>query len=420
MFLICLTFYLLVNLFNNTISVFFLPALHILWLYDFKKKVYTSKIYVLLGSCLLIMLLFQMPVFENDYYRYFLDGTHYLKGMPAYDWAPKDSTIVISGEVPMEAVGYPEEKTVYPPILLVFFAGLVFLSFEQLFLFCWLLKLFAFLCLAPLLYFLFIKQKHPEPTQTTAMALLNPLVFFEVFRNLHFEFLTAFGLLCFFYCRGGFAFLGYVFSTSLRMLYAPAFLFAFSLKSFRHHVLGGLAGLIFVWAVPLFFLSGELSQFSRNLNWIRLNWEMNSGLFRWCRQVAYNFSLDGLFAIEASYLFCGSLVLIFAVFLWRWRHITLFEKMTLLGMFGPLVSPVVNPWYFVPSALLIHFVRPQIQVSLFLFLGFLSFYYLFFLIPGQLDGPPGVWLEIEHFLLWSCLVHALWTLGLRPGARTKT
>lgn len=419
MFLSCFIIYLLVNAFNASWSAFFLPALHFFWIFDFKKKTYHSKIYFQFCSLGLLLVFFQDPIFENDHYRYFLDGSHYLQGLPVYDLPPNQSPSVDNESELARSIGFPTERTVYPPVLVAFFSMLVHLSSNSHPLFCLLFKLCSFLSLAPILYLLFKKALFKFPIRTTVFSLLNPLVFFEIFRNLHFEFLTCVGILGFFYFKGRLSYLSYFWTVSLRPLYAPGVLLDLTKRNFLKQTAAASLGFLLFWVTPTLFLNGSLLDLRQNMNWIGLNWEMNSGFFRWTRELVYSFSSDGLFAIEMSYAVSSGLILLFTVFLMRNSRLSLIEKVTLLGCFAPLVSPVVNPWYFTPTVLLTFFVRTPAQISLFFFHATLSGYYLFFLIPGQLEVEPGIWLEIEHFLLWSTFAYATWTFIRRPTLQVK-
>ena len=88
---------------------------------------------VLAGLAVRLCLFWSDPILENDFYRYLWDGAVLAIGENPYRWSPAD---VMSGVAPVplqtlaseagglvEQIGYPDLRTIYPPLTALFFTA---------------------------------------------------------------------------------------------------------------------------------------------------------------------------------------------------------------------------------------------------------------------------------------------------------
>ncbi len=116
--------------------------------------------------------------FENDYYRYLFEGRAWRLGYEPYLHSPLE----LAEKVPFSGffkIGHPELTGIYPPLTLIFFAGLSFFSFPSS------LILLAFInsCLS-LVFFRFL---HREQEMKPYSFILIFFLLREMVFQLHFE-----------------------------------------------------------------------------------------------------------------------------------------------------------------------------------------------------------------------------------------
>ncbi len=179
-------------------SIFFLLYLGI---YQFTTTKKTIAFFVGLSILLRLLLVFTIPNFSDDLYRFIWDGRLLTQGINPFDHLPSyyiDNNVQVAGLTPelYQLLNSPNYFTIYPPINQLLFAiatsvfpnsiwgsSLVMKSF-----------LFAFE-IGSIFLIIRLLQHFKLPAKNVLLYALNPLIIFEITGNLHFEGAMIFFLL---------------------------------------------------------------------------------------------------------------------------------------------------------------------------------------------------------------------------------
>jgi|GEM_PF-6340701 len=389
----------------NEILPFFLVSANLIWciLWRFRKFQH-SWVLVIWASAGLFFSIEASLVFENDAYRYFVDGLHYAQGWNAYGLAPSESPLSVAFPDVFSKVGFSDVKTVYPPLVLFFFALLVKASQRDFGTFVILLKGLAMVSSSIGSFFAArgLRQTKLSLAKTTTFIAFHPFIVFEWYINLHFDVLIA--------CTLTFAALGsrrlfpiaLGVAASFKYLFLSAILFALDkrepLKIFFQIT---LAGSTFVAIVSL--CQGSLPDLLENLKYFAANWEMNSGLFRLNRHIGYALtgSFSGGEAFAYGLFYSLSALTLVLVTLSKYSKA---EKILIFFVIFILLSPVVNPWYFTWVFFLSFYVRPSLGETYHLSISFLPLCYTFFIPRFQENERFLIAFNSTHFVVWILLL----------------
>ncbi len=160
----------------------------------------TQRQYVWLGIGLRTLLLFSIPHYSDDFYRFLWDGRLTVAGWHPFVHPPSyfiENQIFPKGITP-ELYGLlnsPQYFTVYPPLCQAVFAAAAWIAPNSIGAEVVLLKLFLLMCEAGTLYLLSVARFAPK--YAVAAYALNPLLILEITGNCHFE-----GALIFFLVAG--------------------------------------------------------------------------------------------------------------------------------------------------------------------------------------------------------------------------
>jgi hypothetical protein len=330
--------------FNTTLEVTF-PQISLLFLLYILNLIFWGNGLKKLNFLSLILLIFIIlasfftkSFHENDYYRYQLDGIHLLNQVDPYDVSPTESPLINNYSDLIKNVGFPEVPTIYPPFIISIFAVLNSLFSREYFLFSSrLLYLFIFFVSLYL-----VKKRLPSHWP---YFLIHPLILIEGVINAHFDLILG-GLTLLILYSTSFALLIIPIATSIKYtFFISSVLF---LKDFLRNLKKGYLLLlgILLSSIPFFFFNFNLTALLRNLKFFSSEWEMNSGAFRWMREILLfiNLNLENSIqvALSSSFIFFG----IFFTFIIFKKNISRESKFFLIMNSFILLSPVVNPWYF--------------------------------------------------------------------------
>lgn len=166
-------------------------ALYLIFL--FSRKYFSAvqqRQYLWLGIGLRALLLFSIPHFSDDFYRFLWDGRltvagwHPFTHTPSYFMEqqifPKGINAGLFG-----LLNSPDYFTVYPPLCQMVFAAAAWIAPDTIGAEVLILKLFLLLCEAGTLYLLYTADFAPK--RAVLAYALNPLLIMEITGNCHFE-----------------------------------------------------------------------------------------------------------------------------------------------------------------------------------------------------------------------------------------
>ena len=364
--------------------------------------------------------------FENDHYRYFYDGYQFINGHCVYCISPIEGPRDgISSEI-INKIGFQDVRTAYPPMIVAFFGLVVHVANSDFSTFVAMLRGLSAIILLCSTFLVLKKTSKQSSNKSLAkqalLAMSHPLLFLELIVNLHFDFLI-YGMAALFlvYLRNHFL-VFVIYSASIKTFSLIA-LFSQTTKSIWAKSKIFYANALVALAVALFLLFSipieDLQHFKSNWSFASLNWEMNSGVFRWVRLALNSFVESPEFLLRLSQAL-SLLLYVFIVVAIRKKSLQLrmsrTEYLFLVLFLLPLFLPVANPWYFT-WALPLLFVAKKSTRSLYFFCALcpLSFYYLFFLLDEGVSTPPGPWLDIEHLLIFIFLLLGICSKQTRKG-----
>lgn len=354
--------------------------------------------------------LFRPFIFENDYYRYFIDGLHFLKSIPVYQTTPIASPLKFQFPEVFGSVGFPEVGTVYPPFTIAYFALLVFLSGSQFFLFKYLLRAVAVIILT-FISWLLVKNKISLLKHRVLFILIflsHPFLYNELIINVHFDVLLVALCAILILQESPTALSFFAWAGAFKTIVAiPAVFYVNKFKEIRGQLRSLLVLIAMTLASVLFFRKDIYYYFS-NLSYASLHWEMNSGVFRWIRHfLSYKIEdYDKLIRVSqwvslATFFLFGAIVKRISVK----RNFSFSETLFYYLFSLPLFTPVCNPWYFTWGLPLLFTETGSSKRKKILLCAYVPIfmYYLFFILNTGFTQEPGIWLDIEHILVFAFL-----------------
>lgn len=358
--------------------------------------------------------LFRMPFFENDMYRYFIDGMNFLKEGTVYTFPPSEAWVSRQEEFSfvIRNVGFPNLATIYPPVTVLFFATVALFSAHSFTLFCLLLRLFA---IAAIILTAWVAGSSDDSWEKRLGAIFllisHPFINLELIVNQHFDVLVMVACV-FFLCRRTPSFLEFVcWAGSFKIVPALPFVAGIKMDAVKRAVFRPSLGILALcYVVSLAILRRDLLFFYSNWRHAVPEWEMNAGIFRWLRRLLVHY-FEFETSQRLSYGICVALYLV----LWsavgqlrRKKDLSEFECAFVRLFSLPLFSQVCNPWYFVWGFPLLLAAPFSKRIGLFMMsLAPLQFYYLYYILDSGLQQEAGPWLDFEHIATFSLIGFAL-------------
>ncbi len=317
---------------------------------------------VLIGVAIFnrFLLIDTVPILENDYFRYLWDGRVLANGINPYLYPPNSAVLDSLTVWYRDSIGWPEIRTIYPPLAELFFGGLHLLAPDSLIA----LKagLILLELLAGLLLVLSIKDKSNRRL-VTILYFFNPLLLKEISNSAHLDALPMFfslaAVLCFmtFTNKRGIAWVILALSVAAKsyaILLVPLFI-KLDDKRWRH--LGFFGATLAALYLP--FLGAGEKIFS-GAGAFGTYWIFNAGIFKLLTNFI-NYLIEGLYQTwslseQGQFILANdypakvvvALILIWHIFLTTKRLSVVAElPRACLSILGALLllSPVVNAWY---------------------------------------------------------------------------
>jgi len=370
------------------------------------------------GIALRLMLVFALPAFSDDFFRFVWDGHIGLSGINPYHYTPAEC-MASGASLPETArsifpfLNSPTYHSVYPPMLQGAFQLAAYCggSLEGTVL---VLKLWVVMAEVLSIWFIYkLANALSLSNKAPVVYALNPLVIFELSGNLHFE---AF-MLCFLLgaiwmlFRSNMLPAALLFTSAVASKVLPLLAMPFLLRrlGWRSILLTGLTGALVLGIMGVFFFDEKaIVNFQRSLGLYFQHFEFNGGvylLFKWMAGDAY-FWVQRLLPWG-----------VFAGVMWMaWREkkrswsgfIT--QAMLALALYQ-ICSPVVHPWYLAPIVglcALSPYRFPLVWSAL------IPFTYLAYRSDGEVVENPWV-IGLESGVVLGC-----WTYESLIGQSGKT
>jgi len=179
-------------------STFFIIYLGI---FHFAKTQKTLTFFVGIGILLRLLLVFTIPNFSDDLYRFIWDGRLLTQGLNPFDHLPSyyiETNKVIPGLTPelYQQLNSPNYFTIYPPVNQVIFAMTAWLFPTSIWGSSLVMKSFLFVFEAGSIFLIVQLLRHFKlPAKNVLLYALNPLIIIEITGNIHFEGAMIFFLL---------------------------------------------------------------------------------------------------------------------------------------------------------------------------------------------------------------------------------
>jgi hypothetical protein len=170
-------------------------------IFHFVQNKKTVFLFLGLGVLLRLMLVFSLPNFSDDIYRFIWDGRLILNGINPFDHLPSyyiENNLAIDGLTLdlYNQLNSPNYFTVYPPVNQFIFATAVWLFPNSILGTSIIMKSFLFLFeLGSLFLIVDLLRYFKLPLKNSLLYALNPLIILEISGNLHFEGAMIFFLL---------------------------------------------------------------------------------------------------------------------------------------------------------------------------------------------------------------------------------
>lgn len=339
---------------NSGLIIFIslLTISHVSWLSAFKYENTNLKSgQVCAAGTVFILALFSLPVWENDFYRYLLDGLHFNAGIEPYGIGPAESPLKKNFSQLISNIGFREVPTVYPPLAISFFSLLALITKNSDFYFLIISRLFYFIifCLA----LIYLKNKKNIKMTSWVLMLFHPLVVVEGIINAHFDLIIG-GLSCLLMASTEMIFFALPMAISLKytLVTTTPFLIYKIMKSHikkSRFVIPSILGIL-ISTLPFFKGVFDISLMLRNISFFAQEWEMNSGVYRFFRYIISFSTRDLNQIIQISNILSMSTFMTIFILIFNRRKIFSLEKQLFLSLTAlVLFAPVCNPWYFLWS-----------------------------------------------------------------------
>lgn len=334
-------------------ALLFAAYLHILFYWQqvhIKEAVYVSII-------LRALLLFSLPNLSDDVYRFIWDGNLSAHGLNPFLQTPEQfmsgGSTHIFERYPLlyEHLNSKTYFTVYPPLLQFIFYLAHVLSFGNIAVNIFLLKLPVFLSELGSLYFLKKILQHLHlPVKNLLLYALNPLIIIELSGNIHFEAFMIFFLMAAVYFLLAEKYLrsAVLFALAVAAKIWPLMLLPFLIKRLgfkKTGMYGAIVLLVFALLFLPFYTPAAAVDFSTSLNLYFSTFEFNASLYyllKWLTAFDYPEKLLIQKLLPAAVV----LVILISSFVYKKEKLLPAFLFAFTTYF--LFTTTLHPWYITP------------------------------------------------------------------------
>ncbi|KIX21511.1 hypothetical protein SY27_07355 [Flavobacterium sp. 316] len=350
-------------------SLYTITFLCFYYIYKYKME-YDDKILFRLGLLLRFLLLFCLPFWSQDFYRFIWDGRLILSEMSPYAFKPQDiidSVTISQSKELFEGMGSlsAQHYSNYPPVNQILFVIAAILSSKSIFFSALILKIIVLLSDVGIYYYgkkvLRILKINPK---RIFLYFLNPLVIIELTGNLHFE-----GVMLLFFVMGLYFFflereiisavlIGLSIATKLLpLLLLPFFFQKLKLKKsiVFYSIIIGLNVLLFL---P-FITKDLIANYSETIALWFVNFEFNASFYYLFREIGFYIKGYNTIGIIGKITPVVSILIILFYSLYK-KNIDAKEMLTnsLIALsFYFFISTTIHPWYLINLMLLCIFTK---------------------------------------------------------------
>ncbi|MEM6317148.1 MAG: hypothetical protein AAF960_05720 [Bacteroidota bacterium] len=342
----------------------------VLYIGIFKKVNEQKDLIFFVGTAILLrfILLFALPNFSDDLYRFIWDGRLLVQGINPFDRLPSyyiDNKIQIAGitESLYAQLNSPNYFTIYPPVNQAIFAMAAWLCPDSIWgsslvmkSWLWLFEIGSIVLMWDLLKYFHL------PAKNVLLYALNPLTIFEITGNIHFEGAMIFFLLLAlwllvvkkWWIGGAITMALSVASKLLPLMFFPLLIRRVGGKK-DWHLLNWQQVILFftIIGITLIGLYAPLlngvffSNFGESLNLYFQKFEFNASVYYVLRWIGYQYKGYNVIQTLGPFLALGTLVIILGLAikerLVNW--FTLMERMLFAICVYLLCTTTVHPWY---------------------------------------------------------------------------
>ncbi len=375
-----------------------------------------------IGLLIRVVMLFSVPILEDDYNRYFWDGAVTGNGINPYIYSPQqvrsdvfqqNNMVLLKNQAGkfFDNINHPHLKTIYPPVSQLVFAISYKLSPFNLTVWKIVLLFFDLITFFLLLYTL---RKLEISPVNVLIYWWNPLLIYETYGSGHFEVIAfpfVLSAILFISRKQVVASMGSL-ALAVGVKLWPVFLFPLIMKKYFQNFFTVLkpvllfstflAAIFFIFIISLDSSSGFVA-YSQS-------WENNSSLFRIFlysgEQILNGLNIHPGHAQRYARMFVVLVTIIWVLYQTLKSDGTLvdiYKRSLFIVAVIFLISPTQFPWYF---TWMLPFMAVVPRLSLLLLTTCLSLYYLrYYLEPrGLLDVFNNYIVWIEFVPVWILIV----------------
>lgn len=378
---------------------------------------------IAVGIVLRVLMLFTVPILEDDYFRYLWDGAVTANGINPYKYSPEE--VLSRDDVPLElielakesggiihGINHPSIRTIYPPVAQAFFAVSYWLDSWSLTTWKMILLVIDLATLSLIFNALGLLKL---PSSFLIIYWWNPLLVKEIFNSGHLDVLVFPFILSALilatqskYFRSSFSLI-----IGLGIKLWPAFLLPIIVRPilskprqlFSVFVLTAIS--IYVLFLPIY--NSGLDSSSGFIAYGQ-SWQNNDSIFRIL--VYFSELVLDILGYETFHKYSvARYVVVALVGLWilfvtfgkTFRQSDLFSKSLYIVAFAFLISPTQFPWYYTWLIPLLA-IRPRF--SLLLLTALLPLYYLryYFEPRGQIETFTNIIIWVEFIPVWILIL----------------
>ena len=374
-------------------------AQSLVWIpiFSLRARIHPGLALAMLAVVFLISRL-RLPHYENDFYRYFWDGLHVSHLRSPYAFSPATSPLAGFDEI-RERVGFPSLTTIYSPSVEGLFGALVLLARRSLGVFLWLLTGGGLVASGLALRRLVDNERVADGSLAVLLLLQHPLIALEWYHHAHFDSWVTAALLFGVGVASPF-WLGVAANMKLPVAIACAFI------SRRRY---GAAAFALVLLLPWVLACSELPW--RSFLEFGSGFEMNSGLFRWVRDVQIALGRAAGTAAGTARI---AVLAVWGIIVVQIARLPMERLEKIFWSLFSLValSPVANACYFTWCLPFAVFLPPRRQILALVALAAVPLSYAFFL-PSSAIGFRRVW-DVEYAIVYALSAWSTWSAKGRP------
>lgn len=368
-----------------------------------------------IGVLFRMVLLFCLPFWSQDFYRFIWDGRLIVSGLSPYSYLPND--IINTTNINQAAGLYngmgslsAQHYSNYPPINQFFFAITAIFASKSIVASALLLKCFVLFADVGIYHFGKKILNHLNlNSKNVFLYFLNPLVILELTGNLHFEGVMLFFFVCglYFFFQNKWLISAILIALSISTKLLPLLLlpFFYQILGFRKSIL--FYGLVVLLNLVLFlpFVTNTLiNNYSETISLWFVNFEFNASFYYVFREIGYwikGYNTIGIIG-KIIPIVTILIILVFSLVKKNKKPTQLLTNSLFALTIYFLISTTVHPWYIINLIALAVFTRYKFAI-VWSFLVILSYF-----AYSQVDFKENIYLLlIEYIFLFGYLIFEL-------------